>query len=79
MELPSFFVHSLPFSYIPLHHYSYSERSFPSARPLFYTADAIQFTVDQTALAKSKKADVDAKIGESLLLSLSRLTITALP
>jgi ribonucleotide reductase alpha subunit len=25
-------------------------------------ADAIQFTVDQTALAKTKKADVDAKV-----------------
>jgi hypothetical protein len=27
------------------------------------TADAIQFTVDQTALAKTKQADIDAKAG----------------
>ena len=32
------------------------------------SADAIQFTVDQTALAKSKKADVDAKIGKLLVI-----------
>lgn len=27
----------------------------------YFAADAIQFTVDQTALAKTKQADVDAK------------------
>ena len=36
---------------------------------LVLSADAIQFTVDQTALAKTKKADVDAKADKIYVIS----------
>ena len=52
--------------------YNLSECNFshtfntPSTATHHITADAIQFTVDQTALAKTKQADIDAKAGTPL-------------